>query len=210
MLSSGGCHRIEPNGWIDWQPVRSATACFPPGGKNIMSHAMSKLHPPIVELHFENASGRVRIVPPDRDIMAMPVEVAVEACRAFRNQILFKDQFDLLLNHLAAWLQPREDRISAAYLTARDAGLLFLVVLSGQRRDKEIEAALTELDLEVANDKDFSLISFSTHAIPSVSEDTVRSFLSEKLRLRYVLNAERAGPRRLREPDPENDPASSL
>ena len=168
-----------------------------------------KSHQAVIELHVDNTDGQVRIVPIDRDIMAMPVEMAIEACRAFKQQIQFKDQFDLLLPRLAEWLQKRRDRLSAACVTTRDAGLLFLVMLDGKQRDKEIEAALTELDLDIANDKDFALINLSVHAIPKASELTFQSFQSEKFVLRYVLNADRTGPSAMREQDAENHPASA-
>ena len=165
--------------------------------------------PAVIELHFENKDGQVRVVPSDSDIMVVPVEMAVEACRAFNKQIVFKNQFDLLNHRLAEWLDLRTDSISAAYLTPRDAGLLFLVVLTGTKRDNELECALTELDLEIANDKDFNLISLTVHAIPLASEDTVQSFLSRKFALRYVLNGESERSHRLRESDAEDDCASS-
>lgn len=163
-------------------------------GKKVSQFVTKKTHPAVVELHVDNTEGQVRVVPRDRDVMAMPVELAIEACRAFNQQIRFKDQFDLLLDRIAVWLQPRESIISAAYVTTREAGLLFLVVLKGKRRDDDIEAALTELDLEVANDKDFDLINLNVHSIPCCPEETLRSFLSEKLEIRYVLDGDRNRP----------------
>lgn len=141
-----------------------------------------------VELSYKNSGGRVTIVPPDSDIMAMSVETAIEACRAFHQQIVFKDQFDLLLNRLAAWVDAHREKISDAFLTARDSGLLFLVVLKGEQFDSEIETSLTELDLEISNDDDYKLISLAVHALPQSPEETIRSFISRKLSLRYRLD----------------------
>lgn len=45
---------------------------------------------PIVELHWGNQDARVRIVHQSNDVMAMPIEMAIEACRAFAEQIRFK------------------------------------------------------------------------------------------------------------------------
>src|SRR2546423_14290794 len=126
---------------------------------------------PIV-MHYENEGGSVKIVAPDNNIMAISVETAIEACRAFKQQIAFKDQFDLLLVRLAEWIHTRADKLSDAYLTVRDSGLLFLVVLAGVHSDETVEANLTELDLQVANDNDFNLISLAVHAIPNSSAAT--------------------------------------
>ena len=105
-----------------------------------------------------------------KNLMAMPVEVAVEACRAFKEQIAFKDQFDMLLDRLAEWIDRREDKLDQAFLTTRDSGLLFLVVLTQKELNEGIESDLTELDLEIANDDDFDLIRLSVHAIPKCCE----------------------------------------
>jgi hypothetical protein len=132
----------------------------------------------VIELHFENQGGNVRVVPPDRDIMAMPIEMAIEACRAFKNQIRFKDQFDLLVHRLGTWIGERRASVSSAYLTSRDSGLLFLVVTNGREFNQELEEAITELDLEIAQDGDYNLIRFGVHVLPECDRDSVQSFLS--------------------------------
>lgn len=143
-----------------------------------------------IELHYENADGRVRIVPPDSDIMALSVETAIAACRAFTQQIVFKNQFDQLLMRLAEWIAQHKAKLSAACVTVRDSGLLFLVMLKEPRLDREIEESLTELDLEIANDADYGLISLAVHAIPRSDEATVQSFVSRKMALRYRIDGE--------------------
>jgi len=139
----------------------------------------------IIELHCDDTSGHVRVIPPDRDLMTMPVEFAIEACRAFKHQIEFNDQFSLLL---AEWIVGHRNRISQAYLTTRDAGLLFLVVQTTEEYDSDLEGELTELDLEIANDSDFSHITLTVLGIPLVDEPSVASFLSPKVVLQYRMN----------------------
>ena len=151
---------------------------------------MSVVQPNVIELHFADEGGQVRVVPPDRDIMAMPIEAAIEACRAFKRQIAFKDQFDLLLDRLAQWISERQEKLSRAYLTTRDAGLLFLVALEGGELDQEIEDDLTALDVDIANDDDYSLVSLSVLAIPSVDDESIQAFLSADLVLRYRTHVE--------------------
>lgn len=147
----------------------------------------------IIELHFQNEGGQVRIVPPDRDVMAMPIEMAIEACRAFRSQIRFKDQFDLLVNRLAAWIGQWRSELAAAYLTIRDFGLLFLVVTRSKEFHSQIEEAVTDLDLEIAQDDDYDLIRLAMHVLPICDPELVQSFLSRDMALQFNVNSDGEG-----------------
>lgn len=151
----------------------------------------NRTRPEVVELHYGNRKANVRIVPKGNDILAMPVEIAIEACRAFTKQIRFKDQFDGLVEKLLEWLQAHDAHISEAYLTVRDSGLLFLVVTKGKGMDDELENALTELDLEIAHDSDFGLIDLAVHSIPKPEKETdglAESFVSRKMAVRFSNN----------------------
>ena len=148
--------------------------------------------PQTIVLHYAIEEGKVRIVPPDKDIMAMSVEMAIEACRAFRQQIQFKDQFELLLKRLVEWVSEHAADVHKAFLTRRDSGLLFLVVLNTEQFDPIIEDSLTDLDLEIANDADFKLITLSVHALPCCSEDAIGSFVSHKQWLESRSDAKRS------------------
>lgn len=146
-----------------------------------MSQLTTRRPANVIELHFANQGGDVRVVPPDRDIMAMPIELAIEACRAFKQQIEFRDQFVLLVSRLGGWISERWPELSSAYLTLRDSGLLFLVVTKDGKFNEAIEAAITELDMEVAQDSDYSLIRFGVHVLPACDHDSVQSFLSRQM-----------------------------
>jgi hypothetical protein len=144
--------------------------------------------PPIIELHCEDREGRVRVVLPDRHVMVMPIEAAVQACGAFKDQIVFSGQFQLLLDRLAGWIQQRRPIIESAYLTVRDAGLLFVVVRKDHSYDSAFEDQLTDLDLEIANDPDYSLIRLNVLTLPCVSQESVRSFLAAGNTFKYQTN----------------------
>lgn len=133
--------------------------------------------PEIIELHYGN-SGQVRVVPEDRDIMAMPVEMAIEACRAFKQQVMFHDQFTHLIQFLGDWISTHDGAIQTAYLTTRDHGLLFVVVQKSAAWCEEVETLITDLELTVANDVDFRLIRLSVQAVPT--EPAAEPFLSRK------------------------------
>jgi hypothetical protein len=140
----------------------------------------------IIELHFENRDGQVRVMLPDNHIMAMSVEVAVHACRAFKHQILFKSQFDSLLPFLGEWIEQHRENVKQAYLTTRDSGLLFLVVTNDIAFKDSFEDELTSLDIEVANDNDYNLITLNVLAIPPSCDEDTKSFISKKLALRFT------------------------
>ena len=145
---------------------------------------------PVIELHFEDRDGKVRVVLPDSHVMAMSVETAVHACGAFKNQIIFKDQFDMLLKVLGEWLDDHKAKIKEAHLTVRDSGLLFLVVAKCAEFDSDLEDELTNLDIEIANDNDYDLIDLNVLAIPPANDEAVTSFISKKLAIRYRLDGE--------------------
>jgi hypothetical protein len=145
----------------------------------------------LVELHFEDGTGKVRVTPADNSLLLLSVEEAIAACRAFKTQLEFKSQFDLLLNTLGTWINAQREKIAQAFLTTREGGLLFLLVTKSRAYDDALEAEITALDLQVANDTDFHLIDLNILAIPSCDEQSVQSFLSRKMVLRYVIDGDR-------------------
>ena len=145
-----------------------------------------------IVLHFEDDSGGIVRVTPDNDtLLLLSVEEAISACRAFKKQLEFKSQFDNLLKTLWTWIKAHRQTIEQAHLTTRDAGLLFLVQTQAAKRDDAFESDLTELDLQIANDSDFHLIDLSVLAIPKCPKDSVQSFLSRKMALRFAIDGDR-------------------
>jgi sugar/nucleoside kinase (ribokinase family) len=142
-----------------------------------MSAAATKTVNPVIELHYER-EGQVRIVPPDRSVQLFTVKVAIDACRAHNKQLEFNTQFQDLQERLAKWLSLHQTSVSRAFITVRDAGLLFVVVLNGTAFDPELEEAITELDIEIANAEEFELIRLSVLAIPQTSDACMHSFIA--------------------------------
>lgn len=155
-----------------------------------MSQAL-KAHDGVIDLHFQDDGATVRVTPQDKDLMILSVKEAINACRAFADQIRFKSQFDALLSRIGVWIKSRQERISAAFITTRDAGLLLLIVTKNKAYDDDLESEITDLDIQVANDADFGMIDLSILAIPNSPPETVRSFLSKKMQLRYAIDGER-------------------
>ena len=130
-----------------------------------------------VELHWEN-DDMVRVVLPNNAEMVLTIEGAIQACRAYKDQIRFKGQFDQLLQRLGRWVREHRAALHKAFVTTRDRGLLFLAVTKGKEYNGDLESQLTELDLEIANDVDSSLIHLDVLAIPFCSDSAIRAFLS--------------------------------
>jgi len=145
-----------------------------------------------IDLHFEDDTGKVRVTPDNDTLLLLSVEEAINACRAFKRQLEFKSQFDQLLNALGAWIQARRPKISQAFLTTRDAGLLFLVVTATMQHDGDLEVDLTELDMQMANEAAYHLINLQVLAIPSCPPAAAHTFLSKKMALRFVIDAHRS------------------
>ena len=154
-----------------------------------MSQAISlKAREGVIDLHFQDDGGSVRITPEDNDLMILSVREAINACRAFADQIRFKSQFDGLLARIGVWVRARSEKISSAFITTRDAGLLLLIVMKSKAYDCDFESDITDLDIQIANEPDFGMIDLSVLAIPNCPLESVNSFLSKKLQLRYAID----------------------
>jgi hypothetical protein len=140
----------------------------------------------IIQLLWCDKAARVVVTPDDEDRFAITVGEAVEACRAYTKSEQFKRQFTLMLRTLAEWIRHNQEKIEASFVTRRDNGLLFLVVQKSPRHDPEFEAALTELDIQIANDPMMDLIELSVMSLPCASEDCIDSFIHPALKLKYT------------------------
>lgn len=120
--------------------------------------------------------NRVHVVDEQRRRVVMTMEQAVRACHAYEKQILFRDQFDALLSHLAGWWFKRADKVSRAIVTVRESGLLLVLVQSQVELDIQLEADITELVSDVINDSRFELIRLDALSLPACELDDVTSF----------------------------------
>lgn len=140
-----------------------------------------------IRLRYSQYDAQVIIEPDDEDGLVMRIEEAMRARRV--NDSLkpgFKSQFDHLKRTLSGWLRDRTSKIEKAFLTLPDAGMLFLVVMSGTAYDEELEEELTDLELGVALDLECSQISLDVQALPNCSEDRYMSFCNPDWILEFV------------------------
>jgi len=141
-----------------------------------------------IRLCFEEGKREVVITPEDQDRFMTTVNAVIEACKAQEDEKRFCFQFmSLLRDPLARWIKEHADAIHSAYLTIREPGILFLVALRPEKaNDSDLEDSLTELDVSVANDPNYDLVSMSVFSLPYVNEESLLQFLNPKLALRHA------------------------
>lgn len=137
-----------------------------------------------VELDWFADDDVVHVTPRDQQRFEIQKDRAIEILQRAREADQFQQQFSLLLNRLAGWLS-RHNQIARALVTLQDGTLVFVVVRTYAKYDEQFEDELSELDFEIANDRDLDLIRLKTLALPNVSDSALRSFLDERLILSY-------------------------
>ena len=110
---------------------------------------------PIIRLHQENKDCRVFIETDQQDRFVLTVNAAIQACQAYGRVAEFNTQFKNLQASLSSWTEKHEAEIAEAYITVRDAAILFLVVQKSQAFNQELEDSLNDLDISIAQDEAF-------------------------------------------------------
>ena len=132
--------------------------------------------PDVVQLDIRKEKGTVVVTPTDQDRFVLKMDKAVAACQMFVTAERFRKLFTVLLNRLGEWVSKLPEAESA-WITMRDGQLLFLVMRKSVAYDRDFEDALTELEIEIANDSDLGQLSMSTMALPQASKEAVCSFI---------------------------------
>ncbi len=130
-----------------------------------------------IRLSYTDEDGSVFVNAEKGDRFLLTVQEAVIACGAFYKMAEFQTQMRRLMDRLGEWVDERRSKIKETYLTVRGSGLFYLVVTKDNHFDDELESALTNLDIEVANDDDFSLLKVEVLAIPNSPEECIKAFL---------------------------------
>ncbi len=130
-----------------------------------------------IALDCSDEGSRVVVTPENEDRFVMSVRDAAEACRAAYDRDCFVRQFQALLERLAGWLHGRRDAVAEAFVTVRDADLLFVIIQRQTAFDPAMEDALTELDLAVAGDAAFDRLHLNVLALPHTAETAYATFL---------------------------------
>jgi len=144
-----------------------------------------------IRLNWANQNGDILVTPSDENRFCVKVGKAIEILRQHDRESQFGKQFSVLVKRLAEWINDN-GRGSRAFLTAGEGVLRFVVMRNEVRYDEEITDALSDLELEIANDQDLALIKVNTTALPLVSEEALQSFLDCDFCMEY--NGNGAGP----------------
>ncbi len=161
-------------------PLLSGTPCPISKGLPMISDRTSQDR--IIQLDARDG-GTVTVTPTDEDRFNLRVSEAISACKKWVADAQEKQRFSMLLKRLQAWVLERSD-LRDAFLTLRETGLLFLAVKKTARYDDALEDALSALDVELANDQDIRF-EIDVMALPPVTEESMQSFLSPVLTLRF-------------------------
>jgi hypothetical protein len=105
-------------------------------------------------------------------------DAAAHACQASANPNGFTAQFDKLVDVLHRWLHGHQAKVKSAHLAIRARDLQFLVVQKVARFDAGFADALTDLDVSIANSRDFDLIDLEVMAVPPISMESLNAMLS--------------------------------
>jgi hypothetical protein len=144
-----------------------------------------------IRLHWENHDGDILVTPSDNDRFVIKVGQAIQILRQQERQSQFEKQFQLLVKRLAQWLSEHPDT-GRPFLTAGEGVLRFVVMRNTVKCDDTITDALSDLEMDIANDGDLGLIKVNTTALPLVSEEGLQSFLDSDFCMEFY--GDRAGP----------------
>ena len=94
----------------------------------------------------------------DNHIGVTTPSAVVEACKDHFQKKQAGEQFGELLDKLGTWVFERSDDIFKSFITVHDNALLFLIVTNSTNYNDKLQDSITDLDIEIANDPDFSTI----------------------------------------------------
>ena len=132
----------------------------------------------VLRLHFED-NRIVFVEGKDEDRFILTMSEAIRACKAYdscKEHAFFSRQYKNMLSRLKNWVSENKDVIDRAFLTVQDSGLSFLTVTKTRQYDDEFEERLSDLDLEIARSKEFSLIGLNVQSLPNCGPSNYLAF----------------------------------
>ncbi len=113
---------------------------------------------PIWQHLRQSDGGEAFITPKEGEPFGLPIDEAVEACKSWEKVGQFSRQVNDLLECFTRWLADRQTEIDRAFFALEPDGVVFAVVRKDRAFDPDFEDALSQLDLDVAQDDAYSLI----------------------------------------------------
>ena len=118
----------------------------------------------------ESDNGHVLVDLNDNEKIMMSTSEAVNACRAIKDVPRFTYQFRDLIDRLRDWSEENAAGLSTTKINLRSDGILFVATQKHVPRDEELISKLTDLDIAIANDAAFDLITMNVLSLPRVEE----------------------------------------
>lgn len=139
-----------------------------------------------VELDWFAEADNVRVTPRNQKRFEIQKDWAIKILQvAEEHKSTFRIQLELLLDVLAKWVHGASGEVDIAYLTWHDTSFLFIAVCTSPEFNEDFEDSLSELDFEIANDADLSMIRLHAISLPHVSVESLSSFIDEHFALSY-------------------------
>lgn len=138
--------------------------------------------PNAVELDWYDEGETVRVFPRDQQRFEIQKDKAIGALQLASNAEL---QLDYLLDRLAIWIRAHESHLRDAWLTLRNDRFVFLAISKAPEYNEDLEDAVSDLDLAIANDPDLNLLRMNAMVLPPASTDALSSFFDDRFALVY-------------------------
>ena len=142
----------------------------------------------VLQLDWVDENGVVTVTPRDKDRYVLKVQAAIAMLERGQEFERFDRQLQLVLRTLAVWLKDRQD-VREAYLTIREGKFLFVVVTQFPEYSGAFEDELSDLDIEISQDRDIPDISLHVLSLPCAHEESVRSFLDPRFSMELLRSA---------------------
>ena len=94
-------------------------------------------------------------------------------------------QLALLRRKLGEWMRTHSSSIKTAFLTLRDHRFSFVVISRTPLCNDELEDAVSDVDLQIANDPDLDAVKMNAIVLPPASIEAIGSFLDNRFLLEY-------------------------
>jgi len=138
---------------------------------------------PIV-VAYDSEAEVVTVIPKDEARFELHKRRAIEGLQLAKQADVFGLQLNLLMSRLANWSKAREAKVARAYLTLRDARLVFVVIPRQVECDEELEDDVSRFDLKIASNADFDLVRMNALVLPPTSDESLQSFVDRRFLIR--------------------------
>jgi hypothetical protein len=133
-----------------------------------------------VEIDWFAEGDVIRVVPRDLERFEIHKDRAIRVLQLANEG---EKQLQLLISRLLEWTKSHSQEVAEGYLTLRDSTFVFFAINRTVECSDETEDAISDLDLEIANDPDLDTIRLNAMLLPMASPESLHSFFNDKFLL---------------------------